>query len=441
MNSFKNWLLAAIALAVVVSYVASEFVCPALIVISGVYLGLFLVLLFKGKTEDIVFLLNIFILAFLLRIIASMFLYNFVFLSNGTGLLGDAWPYSDNGRSIVKLWNEGVKDFNEIEIRLRPINNAGNLGFYDVWNAAIFSFTGYSPLSVMFINCLACSLTILVIYSITEQIYNKKAAKLAAILTAFWPSLFLWSIQNLKEAISAFLISVLAWCCVKFRKQFKFYLVILAIAVILALKEFRGIVLLVFVAALLVSFFLPVWKNRKIEALALFVLFIAIVFLCVPFIKSRISDTVNLKIGDSMLDFMHERRNFKASGGTAFLSNFDFRNPLGLLLFIPIGLLVAWLAPFPWQIGSMLQIVSLPEMLVYYFFLFYFVAGARYVMNNKIKEAGIIISIIFIMQVVLAVSEGNIGTLFRHRAIILPLMFALSSIGFIEKKRRLDNAR
>ncbi len=50
-------------------------------------------------------------------------------------------------------------------------------------------------------------------------------------------------------------------------------------------------------------------------------------------------------------------------------------------------------------------------------------------MKYKIREGGIIVVYIFVMMVVLAFIEGNIGTLFRHRAMVLPFMFILAGIG------------
>lgn len=432
-----KWILIGIVIAVVMSFAPLEITSPIFIATLGLSFGLFLVFLFQDDSKDRVILLNIFILAFLSRIIASVFLYNFVFLRNGTGLLGDAWPHSDNGYHILGLWQQGIKDFETIAIMLEPINNAGNLGFYDVWNAMIYSFTGLSPLSVVFINCLAASLTILVVYHITAQIYDRKAARLAAILIAFWPSAFLWSIQNLKEAVSAFLICVLVWICVRLWKKFSFYLIFLGILTAFALQEFRGVGFAVFVVALFVSFLLPYYRYRKIEGLVLVAFLFLLFFLYRDWvnIKPWLSNVINTEIDTSFLDFIYEKRGFRATGGSAFLTNFDFRNPLKLVLYLPVGIFVAWLAPFPWQMGSMLQIASIPETLCYYVFLFYMAAGIKYIMRHKVREAGIIITMIFIMLVCLALIEGNIGTLFRHRSMVFPLMSVLGGIGFFERKK------
>jgi hypothetical protein len=436
----KNWIFISIAIAMTLSFIPAEFIFPPLIAVLGLFFGLFLILFISNEPEDGIFLFNIFILAFLWRVIAALFLYHFVFLHNGTGLLGDSWSYSDNGFHILRFWKQGIKNFNEIAVRVMPFNTAGNLGSYDVWNAMIYSFAGRSPLSVIFINSLAASLTSILVYSITLEIYDKKAAKFSAILTCFWPSAFFWSIQNLKEPISAFLVCLLIWVYVRLKKQFRFYLVFIGVLAFLALKEFRGVALIVFIVALSLSFLLPIWKSRKIACLVLIMVLAMIYFLNEANIKIWISKAINERIGESLLDAIYKRRSYQAYGGSAYLANFDFRDPLKFLLYLPVGLLVAWLAPFPWQWGSILQITTIPEMLVYYALLFYLIAGIKYIINHKMNKAGIIVNFVFIMQLVLAVAEGNIGTLFRHRAMILPLIFILASIGFAERRKTINGA-
>jgi len=111
-------------------------------------------------------------------------------------------------------------------------------------------------------------------------------------------------------------------------------------------------------------------------------------------------------------------------------------NPSTFIFFMPIMALVAWLAPFPWQIGSMSQISAVPEMLLYYLLLPAMFSGWKFIMKHKIGEGGIIIVYIFIMMLVLAFIEGNIGTLFRHRAMVLPFMFILIGIGIVRYRTK-----
>jgi len=408
-----------------------EIFFPIIFILAGLLLS---VLLIKNNNN---FLVSLFLVVFLLKIVISLLLFSLIFLDNGTGLLGDGGSYSESGYSILQMWLDGVRNIDEISTNMMKITTSGNLGSYDFWNAIVYYFTGKSPLSLIFINCLVSSLTAIFIYSITKQLYNENAAKISAILTAFWPSLFCWSIQNLKEPLSIFLIAMLIWGVIRLKIKFRFYLLFLIILSSIALKELRMVSFSIFYVVIFpISLILFLWKKNR----SLFIFLIIFVGLVLSLIVKHyllkyLPQNENIA---SVLKYIQTMRTYRAYGNTAFLSNLDITNPLNFIFFVPIALLVAWLAPFPWQIGSMSQITAIPEMLLYYALLPAMFIGWKFIMRYKIKEGGIIVLYIFIMMLVLAFIEGNIGTLFRHRAIVLPFMFILIGIGVTQKKSILN---
>ena len=173
-----------------------------------------------------------------------------------------------------------------------------------------------------------------------------------------------------------------------------------------------------------VSLILFLWKKNR-------VLFIFLLLLAGTGLFIAINHYLTNR---SLLEYINYMRTVRAYGNTAFLSNMNISNPISFICFAPIALLVAWLSPFPWQIGSMSQIIAIPEMLLYYSLLPVIFLGAGFIMRYKIREGGIIIVYIFIMMLVLAFIEGNIGTLFRHRAMVLLFMFVLAGIGLEKVK-------
>jgi len=419
---FKNASIisAGLIVAILISFFNQEYVVfPLLVFFIGLFTGIAFFVL--SKEDDRNFLAGLFFTAFLTRIIASVFLYNFALLFNigHFGHLGDGHGYSESGYSILQLWRSGIRDVDIITKSVLSASHSGNLGSYDFWNAIVYFVTGKSPVSLMFINCSVSSLTIFPIYYITKQFSSRKSAIVAAFLTAFWPSIFMWSIQNLKESLNIFLITILIWAVVQLKIKFRFYLLFLIALSSIALKELRLVSFLVFYAVIFpVSLILFLWKKNRV--LFIFLLLLAGAGLVV---------VINSYLNSSLLEYINYARTVRAFGKTAFLSNLDISNPISFIFFTPIALLVAWLAPFPWQVGSMSQITAMPEMLLYYLLLPAMFFGWRFIMRHKIGEGGIIIVYIFIMMIVLAFIEGNIGTLFRHRAMVLPLMFILIGIG------------
>ena len=414
-------------LSLCITFFSIEAIFPAVFILTGLLIS---VLLIKNNNK---FLVNLFLVVFLLKILISLLLFNSIFLYKGTGLLGDTWSYSESGYSMLQMWLNGIKNIDEITGNMMKITTSGNLGSYDFWNAIVYYFTGKSPLSLIFINCLASSLTVIFIYYITKQLYNEKAAQISAILTAFWPSLFAWSIQNLKEPLSIFLITILIWAILQLKIKFRFYLLFLIILSSIALKELRMVSFFMFYIVILpISLTLFLWKKNKVLFMFLIVsigLIIAIIInhYFMKFLPQNQSSF-------SLFEYIYKMRTYRAYGNTAFLSNLDITNPAIFMFFVPIALSVAWLAPFPWQIGSVSQITAIPEMLLYYALLPAMFLGWGFIMRYKIKEGGVIVLYIFIMMLVLAFIEGNIGTLFRHRAMVLPFMFVLIGIGLEKAK-------
>lgn len=430
-NNIHIIFILGILIALIIALFPIVFMAPVLIMMTGILIGLFLFIHKKETVGEHVFLSGLFFVSFVSRVTISLFLYSFVYIYKGSGLLGDGWCYSENGYSILQMWLGGMRDMRKIYAAVMRISPSGNLGSFDFWNAIVYYFTGKSPVSVIFINCLASSLTVIFIYYITKQLYNEKAAKISAVMTAFWPSLFIWSTQNLKESLSIFLTAILIWGVVQLKKKFRFYLVFLMILASIALKELRLVSFSIFYAVVLpLSLILFLWKKNKV----LFIFLIA----CAGLIAGILVNDYLIKTYSyspmAIIKYLHQMRTYRTYGNTAFLSNLDIFNPVIFVVCMPVMVLVAWLAPFPWQIGSMSQISAVPEMVLYYSLLPAMFLGWRFISRYKIREGGVIIVYIFIMMLVIAFIEGNIGTLFRHRAMVLPFMFILIAIGLDKMK-------
>lgn len=409
-----------LGIALLVSAVPIDKTFPILVVIFGLLFGI--ILISFSQKEERYFLTRIFIIAFLLRVIISIYFYNVIFLYNGEGLIGDSYAYGVNGGVILDLWYKGERNLARLSEEAFRLSASGNLGNYDFWNAIVFYFTGVSPFTMIFINCLASALTIVLVYQITKQVWNYKAAKFATFLTAFWPSTFFWSIQNLKEPLVIFFTISLIWAIVKLRRKFRFYLIFIIICATTVLSILRD-----FLVPILYFFVLPcamlcASKHKKIIIAFLLVLGICIIYGS----KLRNPDFFTL---EGFLRWLMQKRTDRAYGNLAFFSSWDITNIPRFILFLPVSFLMAIFAPFPWQLGSLSQIASLPEMLLFYYFIPAMFLGIKMLVTNEIKEGWVLIVYIFTIAFILALIEGNVGTLFRHRAIILPIYFVFIGIG------------
>ncbi|MFH1478578.1 MAG: glycosyltransferase family 39 protein [Candidatus Omnitrophota bacterium] len=421
----KTSIITGVVIAFLISFLPLEATSPFVIICLGLSIGMFLIFL-NSDYKNFNFLLTLFIVAFLLRILVSLCLYNLVFLYKGTGgLLGDGWAYSENGYEIVKMWKAGITNVSIVTKNMLKISNTGTLGNHDFYNARIYSFTGKSPLSLVFINCLAGSLVAIMTYKMTEQLSNRKAAMLAAILTSFWPSTFLWSIQNYKEPIVVFLICFLMWIALNLTRRFRFYLLFSIIGLMVVLKEFREIALFAILVSLLFSILFSLSIRKEMYFLIIFIGLIVAFFYLQKF-KSSLPKIFEY---ESLLEWMQRMRSYRSYGNLAFLADWDITSIPIFIIFLPIALIAAWLAPFPWQLGSFSQIIAMPEMIIFYCCIPSMIYGIRFILKNRFKQGAFIIIYISITSAILALIDSNIGTLFRHRAMILPFCFIFIAIG------------
>ncbi len=114
----------------------------------------------------------------------------------------------------------------------------------------------------------------------------------------------------------------------------------------------------------------------------------------------------------------------------------DVSTPAGAISAIPLGLSYLILAPFPWQLASLRQIITLPEMLVWWFSLPLLVLGLWFTIKYKLREIAPILIFTTLLTLTYSVLQGNVGTAYRQRAQLLVFYFVFIAVGFILMKEK-----
>src|SRR5205823_7524413 len=100
--------------------------------------------------------------------------------------------------------------------------------------------------------------------------------------------------------------------------------------------------------------------------------------------------------------------------------------PLRTLEYLPFGLAFALFAPFPGSGTRMQDLLPIPEMLLWYLLLIG--AGiALWRWRKRWRTLAPITLFIAGTVVIFALAEGNVGTLYRHRAMIIPFVALLAA--------------
>jgi hypothetical protein len=123
------------------------------------------------------------------------------------------------------------------------------------------------------------------------------------------------------------------------------------------------------------------------------------------------------------------RQDLALGANSAYGTTADVSTVTGAITFFPIGLVYFLLAPFPWSVTSVLQAVTLPESIIWYFLFCCVLRGAWLAVKYDVRAYTVPVAILATVTFSYALIESNVGTAYRHRAQVLPLFFVLAAVG------------
>lgn len=402
---------------------------PLLIVCFVLILGRYFI--FSQESGNSKTLMRIFTAGFILRLSLCILLawVSYIKRKHIFFLNADDYSYIKRADAIFAFLKEsgylpGPKS-------LKWMDLSGDLS-YPYWIAYLYYFFGQHYFIPLFINCSLGAFSIILIYLVVKQICDYKVAISSTLLFTFWPSLVLWSTQNLKESIVIFLILMIFLCITKLNQKVLNFGSLLSLLIsFFLIYNIQSLIGVILILSSVISFIVILGRKKKF----IYLLFLAIIFFTVlnglpnfnKFLSYRFGfsfETIDSLFG--ILDKHHKAQIVYAE--TAYLPYIDIAKPLNFFVYSPSFLLYILFSPFPWQISKLSHLFSVGEMLIWYFLAFFAFKGLLLTLRYKFREAAIILIFMTIM-LLLYFAEGNVGTLFRHRAFIWPCWHLMISIG------------
>ena len=482
-------------------------------------------------------------LAFALRLAVAAVLYHVsVGMGRGGAIVGDDGAYADLAWSFVQ-WLRGV-EFTAPDGP--PIWNgqAYLFGAFVYIESLLFLIFGRELLALEFLNAGFAAGTLLLLYSLVRRLFGRRPAFAALVVTAFFPSLLLWSALNLKDALVVLLSTAVLWLMPRLQVRPRWSLLLVMLALIKPLDSMRQYIyvgLLVIIPASivlgrrgLVSFSLrlryavaaavlgatfvvssglelyvvnPLWALDTIEVVRQSLAIGARTSfaeppavrvhdgetLYVPFEPGATPDPVRPTATPTIVYVSPETRIVLAtpsrpvsapapaapapagvvSSGTVVVRPGDIivvgppgsepaaegqRTRLVLadrgngasaqlasagaqaqekglvfdrtLAHIPRGMAYAIFAPFPWEIRRTADLATIPEMVAWYLLL---ALAAWSFWRFRRHWWALTPWALFIggLLLVFTLAEGNVGTLYRHRSMLVPAVAVLASPGLV----------
>jgi hypothetical protein len=433
MNSLLVFL--ALALCAVIAVFVPVYGAPAIIVC--VVVATIAGLVISRVKEDGPFLLRIFIGALLVRMLVGTLIFVFQ-LQDFFG--GDALTYDFFGYALLKVW-QGEQFYMVYVQQSVGTSSGGGWGML-YFVAAIYRLVGQNMLAVQFVNSIMGAATAPIIYLCAKHIFsNRRAARLACMFVAFFPSLVLWSSQGLKDGPIVFLLSFSMLATLKLGEKLNLkYLVLLACS-LFALLSLRFYIFYMIVAAIAGAFVIGMReasaRNFLRQFIVIIVLGLALTYLGV----TRYASTQFESFG-SLEAVQRSRNNLATTANSGFGKDVDVSTTSGALAAMPIGLTYLMFAPFPWQLASLRQSITLPEMVVWWVSFPMLVLGLWYSIKFKLRQISPILIFTTMLTLAYSIFQGNVGTAYRQRAQILVFYFMFVAVGYVlMKERREDRKR
>ena len=395
--------------------------------IPALICGLFII----QQKNDQRFLLRLYLIALILRWALAWLIYT---KHQQSFFGGDAVTFDIVGNALSSAWSGvGLAD-SPYMLRYTGVGTPGWGMFYYV--GSIYYLLGQNPLAVQLINSVLGAATCAVVYKIALLIYpSERVARTAAVLTAFSPSMILWSSQMLKDAPIVLCLSLCALYTLKLRSRFvfkDFLLLLLSLFCLFTLRHYAFYIMFIAIAGTML------FAARKFTPLKLVKggLLVVIIGVTLSYLGAA-------KLPGAQLDMkrIQASRTWAAKvANTGYGGDVDITDPQAAVTFLPVGVLYVLLAPFPWMVTNLRQAITLPELFVWWALMPMLVKGFWHAMRHRLKESFAVCVFTVGLTLAYALYQSNVGTAYRHRAQLYVFFFIFIGIGLeLRREAKLRN--
>ena len=356
-----------------------------------------------------------------LRVILALFVH---FQLSPYFFAPDASGYEQLGKEISDYWTGSG-------LAPRAIREGWRPGYIHL-NAVFHFVFGESRIALVVLNLFAGIWTTVLTFYLTREFLAVRSAKAAALLTGFFPSLVLWSILNIRDALATFLIVTLVLYGVRMSKRFRPFYVLIFAAALLGLGLLRDYMAFLLVAGLVIGSFSALRPDRIVGTMA----FGTVAVLAFTYFADEVGLLSVIRPEEALETAQMLRVGLQVGATSAFGVGAETEAIGDALRYLPLGMSYLLFSPFPWAVETSLQLAALPETLLWYPLFLLAIQGLRISLRGRLTNVMIVLAVLVIVVSSYALVEGNFGTAYRHRAQIMPLFFVFSGVGLSWLKER-----
>lgn len=381
-------------------------------------------------------LLRLSVLAIALRVAAI----GVLFLVSNHDSQGAGYLFGDEAYALARSWR-----FRNVLLGFPQLKYDYMIAFEGYGQSSYISVMTYlqmlvgpAPYGLRVLNAVLYMSAVLVLFRMTRQAFGAFTAFSGTIVLLFLPTLFFWSISLLKESFY-FVLTVAALAAVaEAVRATAWSRRALAAAVLLAslfglqgLRNGAVALALTGIGAGLAAAYVVGQRTRVVLTSAVAVLAL-IACLVVPALQQRLLAAVDQAAAT------HTGHVFTVGHGYKLLDEDYYIEPGNPTYDLTgaeatryvIRAAVSYITvPLPWQITTRGELVYLPEQLLWFVMLALAPIGAFVAIQRDRVVAMLLIASVLPTALVVAMTTGNVGTLIRHRTLIVPYLVWISAMG------------
>jgi len=286
-------------------------------------------------------------------------------------------------------------------------------------------------LAIQFINSVLGAVTAPIIFLCAQHAFtNIRVGRFAAIAVAFYPSLVLWSSQGLKDGPVVFFLALSILATLKLGEKMSFKYLAVLVCSLIAILSLRFYVFYMITVAIVGAFVIGMREVTAKSFLRQFAVVI-IVGLALTYFGVNRYASIQVESFGNLQRIQRSRLDQSTSAQSGFGQDSDVSSVGGALSTIPEGMMNLLLAPFPWQIVSLRQSITLPEMVIWWTSIPLLVLGLWFSIRYRLRMISPMLIFTVMLTLSYSVFQGNVGTAYRQRAQLLVFYFIFVAVGLV----------
>ncbi len=393
------------------------------------------IVVIRSKGQDVEPLIDIFLVALLLRLAFGLFIHVYE-LREFFG--GDAFTYDAYGVQIADVIAGKALVTDSFSVRAMSTGTPG-WGIHFLTGFIYYIFGPNLLAAQSLVGAIGAATAPLLYYCAKQIFNNSRVGTISAMLYAMFPAAVVWSSQLLKDGLMVFLLVVSMTMVLAIQKRFSWPTIITLLSALAGIIALRFYIFYLVAISVVGALVIGRAKDSASLVRGFAVLFIIAVGLIGSGAIRTASDNLQ-KFGDIEL-LQRSRKDLSKSADSGFGGDVDISTTEGALTNLPTGFSYLMFAPFPWEATSLRQSVTIPETLIWWAMFPIMLMGLAFTLRSRLRPSIPVLTFTIMLTLAYSVMQGNVGTAYRQRIQIQVFLFMFVAAGVVLLLERSENNR